>query len=439
MNDTEPKCLYRNCLSFQQTSRTDIVTLVEMFSYIEVHVHGALSSERCREIRECVHSGIKSASSVLKYHNVQFEDAFICSGTSCNSDPPHVALVVHSMSPSGRVYRRKCSIQVDQLSDFSKCELMWLGESAVNKQHDAPLISSNVLPDSPLNSNYGICNPSLTSSFDTTPVPPTSKTALPDALPTSIKALQDAPPTSYNALPIVPCISSYNASPTSCDGGFDAQPTSLITLHTSDAILDAIPTSTNAVLDAKPMSSGTIRVRDTPFAASGANWIIDHPSYEACSQPPTEPGYKKRKCITNTKAHQFDREDRTQWMFKSEGSKTKAEHFLTPTIRALMLIYIHKLNFIQSIGNNYTKLGIFLLDDDNSMLVDTFKSQYQLNAEDITQAILKKWIYGTGKKPTTMKTLGGVLREIRLEAQADAIDLVEQNIDRCAPDHHVCT
>ena len=37
-----------------------------------------------------VHSGIKSACSVLKYHDVQFEDAFMCAGASCTSDPPHV-------------------------------------------------------------------------------------------------------------------------------------------------------------------------------------------------------------------------------------------------------------------------------------------------------------------------------------------------------------
>ena len=122
MDRGKPLCLYRNCIRLGQMKSSEIVTLVDMFSYIEVHVEEA-SSEVCREIRGLVHSGIKSACSVLKYHNVQFEDAFMCAGAHCTSDPPHVAVVVCSRS----AYKWKCTIKDDQNGDLSEDQLMWYG------------------------------------------------------------------------------------------------------------------------------------------------------------------------------------------------------------------------------------------------------------------------------------------------------------------------
>ena len=132
MKRDRPLCLYRDCVSLEGKGTAEIITLVDMFSYIEVHVSEA-SSEVCRDIRDSVHRGIKSACSVLKYHDVQFEDAFMCAGASCTSDPPHAAVVVCSRSPRGPVYKWKCSIEGDQIGDLSEDQLMWLGESAVSK------------------------------------------------------------------------------------------------------------------------------------------------------------------------------------------------------------------------------------------------------------------------------------------------------------------
>ena len=117
----KPSCLYRNCIILVHKDSSKVVTLVDMFSYLAVHVN-ASSSETCREIRGLVHSGIKSACSVLKYHNVQFKDAFMCAGARCTSDPPHVAVVVCSRS----VYKWKCTILEDQNGDLSDDQLMWL-------------------------------------------------------------------------------------------------------------------------------------------------------------------------------------------------------------------------------------------------------------------------------------------------------------------------
>ena len=134
MDGNQPLRLYRNCITLIQRGTPEIVTLVDMFSYIAVHVHEA-SSEVCREIRDCVYDVIKSACSVLKYHNVQLEDAFMCAGARCTSDPPHVAVVVSR----GAVNKWRCTIRGDQVGDLSKDQLMWLpdcplGESVITEQ-----------------------------------------------------------------------------------------------------------------------------------------------------------------------------------------------------------------------------------------------------------------------------------------------------------------
>ena len=125
----KPLRLYRNCISFERMGTTDIVTLGDMLSHIEVCVCDA-SGKVCREIRDSVYSGIKSACSVLKYCGVQFEDAFMCAGPSCRSDLPHLAVVVRK----GLTYKWKCTIVGDQNGDLSEDNLMWLGESTINKQ-----------------------------------------------------------------------------------------------------------------------------------------------------------------------------------------------------------------------------------------------------------------------------------------------------------------
>ena len=125
MEGDKPLCLYRNCISFEPKGTVVVVTLVDMFSYIEVNVSEP-SSEVCREIRNSVHSGIRSACGVLKNQGVQFEDAFMCAGASCTLYPPHVAVVVCS--------KWKCTIIGRQNGDLSECQLMWLGESTAMKQ-----------------------------------------------------------------------------------------------------------------------------------------------------------------------------------------------------------------------------------------------------------------------------------------------------------------
>ena len=73
----------------------------------------------------------------------------------------------------------------------------------------------------------------------------------------------------------------------------------------------------------------------------------------------------------------------------------------TPSIRELMSISVGPLNMIQSVGTRYPTLGIFLLEDDNAVLVEALKEENHHRVEEITCAIFQRWIGGTGRKPTT--------------------------------------
>ena len=129
MDGDKPLLLYRNCVTFVRSGSTGVVTLGDMFSHIEVCVSDA-SSAVCKEIRDNVCSGIKSACSVLKYHGVQFEDAFMCAGPKCRSDPPHLAVVVCARS-------WKCTIRQYQTGGLSEDQLKWVTESAVMVQYSS--------------------------------------------------------------------------------------------------------------------------------------------------------------------------------------------------------------------------------------------------------------------------------------------------------------
>ena len=134
MDGNHPLHLYRNCITLIRTGTPEIVTLVDMFSYIKVHVDEA-SSEVCREIRGLVRSGIENACSVLKYNHVQLDDAFMCAEARCASDPPHLAVVVSR----GAVYKWRCTRRGNQVGDLSKDQLMWLPADCPSDETVTPM------------------------------------------------------------------------------------------------------------------------------------------------------------------------------------------------------------------------------------------------------------------------------------------------------------
>ena len=135
MDGNQPLCLYRNCITLEHRGTPEIMSLVDMFSYIKVHVREA-SGEVCREIKGCVYGAIKGTCCVLKYSNIQLEDAFICAGVRCTSHPPHMAVVTSRG-------KWKCTIRGDEIGDLSKDQLMWLPDSPLGESVITRLEGSN--------------------------------------------------------------------------------------------------------------------------------------------------------------------------------------------------------------------------------------------------------------------------------------------------------
>ena len=80
-------------------------------------------------------------------------------------------------------------------------------------------------------------------------------------------------------------------------------------------------------------------------------------------------------------------------------------------------------NIIQRTSTCYTNLAMYLLDDDNCEIVDSLKEKCHGDPVEITRAVYKKWIFGTGRQPVTWQTLVDVLREIQLNSLAEEIEI----------------
>jgi hypothetical protein len=81
------------------------------------------------------------------------------------------------------------------------------------------------------------------------------------------------------------------------------------------------------------------------------------------------------------------------------------------------------INIIQKIGTNYPTFGTFLLNDLTGEVVDGLRQEYLANAENITTAILKRWLQGRSIIPVSWSALVNVLRRSNLHALADQIEV----------------
>ena len=79
-----------------------------------------------------------------------------------------------------------------------------------------------------------------------------------------------------------------------------------------------------------------------------------------------------------------------------------------------------RLKIPQGVGGNCYTFGIFLLNDQTGGQVDTFKREYQGDAESVVRRILREWLEGKGL-PVTWSSLIKALRDTELLAMADQI------------------
>ena len=86
-----PHCVSRSCVHFQLPDKPACITLVDSFTFFELHVKAPNStySELCPTIRIAVFSGLKAASTSLRYNNSTPVPAFFC---KCSSSP-HAATI----------------------------------------------------------------------------------------------------------------------------------------------------------------------------------------------------------------------------------------------------------------------------------------------------------------------------------------------------------
>ena len=109
----EPALLARNCVKFRYPKRPCSITLIDSFSYIEVHVKAPLPVCKglCPLIRKCIISGIELASDSLHYNNDHPEIAIFC---------PHV---VSSEQGANKSIFKKHYAEVDSTSVYWCCSL----------------------------------------------------------------------------------------------------------------------------------------------------------------------------------------------------------------------------------------------------------------------------------------------------------------------------
>ena len=73
------------------------------------------------------------------------------------------------------------------------------------------------------------------------------------------------------------------------------------------------------------------------------------------------------------------------------------------------------------IQNDYVKLGIQLLQDDNGNIVEGIEKMKHGDPGDITVEILRQWLQGKGRKPVTWQTLVECLEATKLHVAANYI------------------
>ena len=79
-----------------------------------------------------------------------------------------------------------------------------------------------------------------------------------------------------------------------------------------------------------------------------------------------------------------------------------------------------EINIVEGIGTTYRTFGIFLLNDESGVKVDSIAKE-ESEVVDLSLKILSKWLQGEGIQPPTWSTLIQVLRQSKLAVLADEI------------------
>ena len=113
-----PVCLYRNCVKFMIPRYPGTVTLIDAFSFFELHVSSP--DNLCSFVNDAVFTGLRKAADNLGYNNNVAEVAFLC---PCLSEDLHHATV------SARKDFLICSRNQEKFINIDEKHKMWLTAS----------------------------------------------------------------------------------------------------------------------------------------------------------------------------------------------------------------------------------------------------------------------------------------------------------------------
>ena len=95
----------------------------------------------------------------------------------------------------------------------------------------------------------------------------------------------------------------------------------------------------------------------------------------------------------------------------------------------------HSVRIIDRIGNQYSELGTYLLNDEFGALLKTIETNANGKVEAINHEILRRWINGEGIKDVNWRTLVQALRVgPQLHILADDIVVALEAHDKDKPD-----
>ena len=114
-----PVCLFRNCVKFMIPEYPGTVTLVDSFSFFEVHVtgRGKFCFQLSFFVRSALFTGLRKAADNLGYNNSQPRLAFVC---PCKSEGLHPATV----GAEGAYWI--CTRNPEMYGDVDEKQHMWL-------------------------------------------------------------------------------------------------------------------------------------------------------------------------------------------------------------------------------------------------------------------------------------------------------------------------
>ena len=131
LSDGEPKLIAQNCVMLSPPNTTCMVTLIDSFSYFEVHVQAesTVCQEQCLAIRDYILDGINTSYRNLHYSEEQPHLAFFCPCNQSSSSSTSVSLEHHAailIKEEGFV---KCTRHETKCFKVERRNNIWIPES----------------------------------------------------------------------------------------------------------------------------------------------------------------------------------------------------------------------------------------------------------------------------------------------------------------------